>query len=401
MKAAIIGGGASGFFTAINAKENFPNSEVIIFEKSNKLLTKVLVSGGGRCNVTNSESSVSVFSKSYPRGERHLKKLFGRFNNQDAIEWFKNKGVELVSEEDGRIFPKSNTSQTIYDLFVSESEKLGVRVNLKSTVTSIKQEGKQIAIQVNGQKLLFDKVIVCSGGSPKLSGLEWLKSLGHKIEDPVPSLFTFNILNKKITRLMGLSVPNVLVSIEGTKLKNTGSLLITHWGFSGPAVLKLSSIGARVLAFKDYNFKISVSWCGENNFEKVKKEMHSIINANKKKKLLSIRPNNLPKRLWSYLLERSGLPEEKPYSELGKKQLNKLINTICNDGYLVNGKTTFKEEFVTCGGISLKSLNLKNLESKHIKNLYFAGEILDIDGITGGFNFQAAWTTAFIASKLK
>ena len=401
MKAAIIGGGASGFFTAINAKENFPNSEVIIFEKSNKLLTKVLVSGGGRCNVTNSESSVSVFSKSYPRGERHLKKLFGRFNNQDVIEWFKNKGVELVSEEDGRMFPKSNTSQTIYDLFVSESEKLGVRVNLKSTVTSIKQEGKQIAIQVNGQKLLFDKVIVCSGGSPKLSGLEWLKSLGHKIEDPVPSLFTFNILNKKITRLMGLSVPNALVSIEGTKLKNTGSLLITHWGFSGPAVLKLSSIGARILAFKNYNFKISVSWCGENNFEKVKEEMHSIINANKKKKLLSIRPNNLPKRLWSYLLERSGLPEEKPYSELGKKQLNKLINTICNDGYLVNGKTTFKEEFVTCGGISLKSLNLKNLESKHIKNLYFAGEILDIDGITGGFNFQAAWTTAFIASKLK
>ena len=401
MKAAIIGGGASGFFTAINAKENFPNSEVIIFEKSNKLLTKVLVSGGGRCNVTNSESSVSVFSKSYPRGERHLKKLFGRFNNQDVIEWFKNKGVELVSEEDGRIFPKSNTSQTIYDLFVSESEKLGVRVNLKSPVTSIKQEGKQIAIQVNGQKLIFDKVIVCTGGSPKLSGLEWLKSLGHKIEDPVPSLFTFNILNKKITRLMGLSVPNALVSIEGTKLKNTGSLLITHWGFSGPAVLKLSSIGARILAFKNYNFKISVSWCGENNFEKVKKEMHSIIKANNKKKLLSIRPNNLPKRLWSYLLERSGLPEEKPYSELGKKQLNKLINTICNDGYLVNGKTTFKEEFVTCGGISLKSLNLKNLESKHIKNLYFAGEILDIDGITGGFNFQAAWTTAFIASKLK
>jgi len=401
MKTAIIGGGASGFFTAINAKENFPNSEIIIFEKSNKLLTKVLVSGGGRCNVTNSESSVSVFSKSYPRGERHLKKLFGRFNNQDVIEWFKNKGVELVSEEDGRMFPKSNTSQTIYDLFVSESEKLGVRVNLKSTVTSIKQEGKQIAIQVNGQKLLFDKVIVCSGGSPKLSGLEWLKSSGHKIEDPVPSLFTFNILNKKITRLMGLSVPNALVSIEGTKLKNTGSLLITHWGFSGPAVLKLSSIGARILAFKNYNFKISVSWCGENNFEKVKKEMHSIINANKKKKLLSKRPNNLPKRLWSYLLERSGLPEEKPYSELGKKQLNKLINTICNDGYLVNGKTTFKEEFVTCGGISLKSLNLKNLESKHIKNLYFAGEILDIDGITGGFNFQAAWTTAFIASKLK
>ena len=400
MKAAIIGGGASGFFTAINTKENFPNSEIIIFEKSNKILSKVLVSGGGRCNVTNSENSISVFSKSYPRGERQLKKLFGRFNNQDIIEWFKNKGVELVSEEDRRMFPKSNTSQTIYDLFVSESEKLGVRVNLKSNVTSIKQEGEQITIQVNGQKLLFDKVIVCTGGSPKLRGLDWLKTSGHKIEEPVPSLFTFNILNKKITQLMGLSVPNALVSVEGTKLKNTGPLLITHWGFSGPAVLKLSSFGARIMAYKNYSFKIGVSWCGENNFEKVKEEMHSIINTNKNKKLLTIRPYNFPKRLWSYLLDRSELTEEKPCSELGKKQLNKLVNTICNDAYLVNGKTTFKEEFVTCGGISLESLNIKNLESKHIKNLYFAGEILDIDGITGGFNFQAAWTTAFIASKL-
>ena len=400
MKIAIIGGGASGFFAAINTNENFPNSEIIIFEKSNKLLSKILVSGGGRCNVTNSEKSISVFSKSYPRGERQLKKLFGRFNNQDVIEWFKNNGVELVSEEGGRMFPKSNTSQTIYDLFVSESEKLGVRINLKSNVTSIKQEGEQITIQVNGQKLLFDKVIVCTGGSPKLSGLEWLKSSGHKIEEPVPSLFTFNILNKKITQLMGLSVPNALVSIEGTKLKNIGPILITHWGLSGPAVLKLSSIAARTLAYKNYNFKISVSWCGENNFEKVKEEMYSIINTNMNKKLLSARPYNFPKRLWSYLLDRSELTEEKLCSELGKKQLNKLVNTICNDSYLVDGKTTFKEEFVTCGGISLKSLNLKNLESKHIKNLYFAGEILDIDGITGGFNFQAAWTTAFIASKL-
>ena len=400
MRTAIIGGGASGFFSAINIKENFPNSEIVIFEKTSKILSKVLVSGGGRCNVTNSENSISTFSKSYPRGERQIKKLFGRFNNQDVIEWFKNKDVELVSEKDGRMFPKSNTSQTIYDLFVSESEKLGVRVNLKSTVTSIKQEGEQIITQVNGQKLLFDKVIVCTGGSPKLKGLDWLKSSGHKIEEPVPSLFTFNIIDKKITQLMGLSVPNALVSIEGTKLKNIGPLLITHWGLSGPAVLKLSSIGARILFEKNYNFKISVSWCGDNNFEKVKVELQNIININKKKKLLNLYPFNLPKRLWSYLLDRSELSEEKSCLELGKKQINKLVNTICNDSYLVNGKTTFKEEFVTCGGISLESVNFKTLESKHIKNLYFAGEILDIDGITGGFNFQAAWTTAFIASKL-
>ena len=400
MRTAIIGGGAAGFFSAINTKYNFPNSEIVIFEKTNKILSKVLVSGGGRCNVTNSESSISTFSKSYPRGERQLKKLFGRFNNQDVIEWFKNKDIELVSEKDGRVFPKSNTSQTIYDLFVSESEKLGVCVNLKSNVTSIKQEGKQIIIQVNGHKLLFDKVIVCTGGSPKLSGLDWLKSSGHKIEEPVPSLFTFNILDKKITQLMGLSVSNALVSIEGTKLKNTGPLLITHWGLSGPAVLKLSSIGARILFDKNYNFKISVSWCGDNNFEKVKEELQNIIDINKRKKLFNIHPFTLPKRLWSYLLDRSELSEEKSCSELGKKQINKLVNTICNDSYLVNGKTTFKEEFVTCGGISLESVNFKTLESKQLKNLYFAGEILDIDGITGGFNFQAAWTTAFIASKL-
>lgn len=400
MKTAIIGGGAAGFFAAINTKENFPNSEVSIFEKSSKLLSKVLVSGGGRCNVTNSEKSISNFSKSYPRGEKHLKKLFGKFNNQDTIEWFKNKGVELVSEEDGRMFPKSNTSQTIYDLFVSESEKLGVNINLKSSVTSLAQEGDKISIQVNGQKLLFDKVIVCTGGSPKSEGFDWLKSLGHKIEDPVPSLFTFNIPNEKTTQLMGLSVPSALVLIEGTKLKNTGPLLITHWGFSGPAVLKLSSFGAKILSDKNYSFRISVSWCGENNFEKVKEEIQNIINTNQKKKLFNMRPYNFPKRLWSYLLDRSELSEEKPYSELGKKQLNKLVQIISNDSYVVSGKTTFKEEFVTCGGVSLESINYKNMESKHIKNLYFAGEILDVDGITGGFNFQAAWTTAFIASKL-
>ena len=400
MKTAIIGGGASGFFAAINIKENFPNSEVSIFEKSSKLLSKVLVSGGGRCNVTNSESSISNFSKSYPRGEKNLKKLFGSFNNQNTIEWFENRGVEIVAEEDGRMFPKSNTSQTIYDLFISESEKLGVRVNLKSSVTSLTQEGKKISFQVNGHKLIFDKVIVCTGGSPKSEGLDWLKILDHKIESPVPSLFTFNIPNEKITQLMGLSVPCASVSIEGTKLRNTGPLLITHWGFSGPAVLKLSSFGARILSDKNYNFRISISWCGENNFEKVKKEIQSIINTNHKKKLFNIRPYNFPKRLWSYLLDRSDLSEEKPYLELGKKQLNKLAQIICNDSYVVSGKTTFKEEFVTCGGINLESINFKTMESKHIKNLYFAGEILDIDGITGGFNFQSAWTTAFIASKL-
>jgi hypothetical protein len=400
MKTAIIGGGAAAFFTAINTKENFPNSEVVIFEKTNKLLSKVLISGGGRCNLTNSETSISTFSKHYPRGEKQLKKIFGTFNNQDTKNWFESRGVELVAEHDGRMFPKSNTSQTIYDLFLHESEKLGIKIKLKSGVNSIKQEAEKIILEVNGKFLLFDKVIVCTGGSPKLEGFNWMKNLGHKIENPVPSLFTFNIPNEKITKLMGLSVPNALISIEGTKLKNSGSLLITHWGMSGPAILKLSSFGAILLSDKKYNFNISVSWCGESNFEKIKDELQSIITENKQKKLFNIRPFNFPKRLWSYLLEGSDLSEEKPWGELGKKQLNKLVQTICNDIYSVKGKTTFKEEFVTCGGISSESINIKTMESKHIKNLYFAGEILDIDGVTGGFNFQAAWTTAFIASKL-
>ena len=267
MKTAIIGGGAAAFFASINTKEHFPNSEVVLFEKTSKLLSKVLVSGGGRCNVTNSETSISRFSKSYPRGEKQLKKLFNTFSNQDTINWFESRGVKIVSEEDGRMFPKSNTSQTIYDLFISETERLGIKVQLKSGVNSIKQEEEKINLEVNGQNLLFDKVIVCTGGSPKLEGFNWIKTLGHKIKNPVPSLFTFNIPNEKITKLMGLSVPEASVSIQSTKLKNKGALLITHWGMSGPAILKLSAWGAQDLAKLNYNFTVQINWLGINEEE--------------------------------------------------------------------------------------------------------------------------------------
>ena len=305
MKTAIIGAGAAGIFAAINTKEIFPNSEVIIFEKTSKLLSKVLVSGGGRCNITNSEQSISEFSKNYPRGGKQLKKLLGTFNNQHTINWFEKKGVVIIAEEDGRMFPKSNTSKTIYDLFLSETERLGIKINLKSGVNKLKQIGEKIQLEINGQNFLFDKVIVCTGGSSKKEGFNWLKNLDHKIENPVPSLFTFNIPNEKITKLMGLSVPNVSVSIQGTKLKYSGPLLITHWGMSGPVVLKLSSFGARILDDKNYDFEISVSWSGELNFELVKTKLQSILSENRKKKLFNIRPYNFPKRLWSYLLERS------------------------------------------------------------------------------------------------
>ena len=401
MKTAIIGAGAAGIFAAINTKEIFPNSEVIIFEKTSKLLSKVLVSGGGRCNITNSEQSISEFSKNYPRGGKQLKKLLGTFNNQHTINWFEKKRVVIIAEEDGRMFPKSNTSKTIYDLFLSETERLGIKINLKSGVNKLKQIGEKIQLEINGQNFLFDKVIVCTGGSPKKEGFNWLKILDHKIENPVPSLFTFNIPNEKITKLMGLSVPNVSVSIQGTKLKYSGPLLITHWGISGPVVLKLSSFGARILDDKNYDFEISVSWSGVSNFELIKTQLQSILSENRKKKLFNIRPFYFPKRLWSYLLERSEISEEKLCGETGKKQLNKLAQIICNDNYNVKGKTTFKEEFVTCGGISWESINTKTMESKHIKNLYFAGEIINLDGVTGGFNFQAAWTTSYIASQLK
>lgn len=402
MKIAVIGGGAAGFFSAIAAKENYPQSSIIIYEKSHKLLAKVKVSGGGRCNVTNACTSNSELAKAYPRGEKALKRAFHIFNNHDAMRWFEKRGVPLVIQDDNCVFPQSQDSQSIIDCFLNESKRLGITIQTNKGIKSIKKDdGKlEVSFLEYEEKLLFDKIIIASGGSPKRKGLEWLENLGHKIEEPVPSLFTFNMPNEKIRELMGIVVEKTKVNIQGSKLKSDGPLLITHWGMSGPAILKLSSFGARLLAERNYTFTLQVNWVDEQNQEFILNVLTRISYEHANKILANYRPYNLPDRLWQFLLEKSDLSPKKKWSELGNKGLNKLVRILSNDNYSVEGKTTFKEEFVTCGGISLESINTKSMESKICKNLYFAGEVMDIDGITGGYNFQGAWTSGFIAGKL-
>jgi predicted Rossmann fold flavoprotein len=401
MNIAIVGGGAAGFFAAINVKNNYPNARVFIYEKTSKVLAKVKISGGGRCNVTNAAQTINELLKAYPRGKRVLKSVFYHFNNHDMIQWLNEKGVDLNIQEDQCVFPQSQKSQTIIDCFLNEANKLGIKIKQNKGVLGLKQiENNKIQLKFKDETKVFDKVIVTIGGYPKRKGFDWLKKIGHKIEEPVPSLFTFNMPNENITALMGVVVNNVQVKITGTKLTATGPLLITHWGMSGPAILILSAFGARVLYKKNYRFTVQVNWINQTNIQFIKKELENLRSVNLKKQIQKVKPFGLPNRLWLYLLEKLGIPNNKKYAEIGNKTINKLVNILTNDNYSVSGKTTFKEEFVTCGGLSLKSINTKSLQSKEIKNLYFAGEVLDIDGITGGFNFQAAWSTGFVAAKL-
>jgi len=403
MKVSVIGGGAAGFFSAINVKLNHPKADVTIFEKTQKLLAKVKVSGGGRCNVTNANSNISSLHKAYPRGGKAMKKLLKVFNTKHTIEWFEERGVSLYAQEDNRVFPKSNKSQSIIDCLLNEVQKLSIKIETGINVIEIIPKGEQLVVHFLKDKnpVTFDKVIVACGGSPKRSGLEWLEQLGHKIEAPVPSLFTFNIPDNPVTDLMGLVVDPVLAHIQGMKLKTSGPLLVTHWGFSGPAILKLSAFGARLLNEMNYDFKVQINWLNESNNKAVYQYLLSLIEGNPNKALSNQKPENLPNRMWQYLVLKANLNLDKKWGELGKKGLNKLTNILCNDVYEVKGKTTFKEEFVTCGGISLESVGINTMQSKVCKNLYFAGEILDVDGITGGYNFQTAWTTGFVAGKLE
>ena len=392
---AVIGGGASGFMAAITAKETNISSNVTIFEKTDKLLAKVKISGGGRCNVTNATYSLSKLIKSYPRGGKKLKKSFNIFNTKNTVTWFESKGVKLKTEEDNRIFPLSNNSESIVNILISTAEELAIRISLKSKVNKIQITKQGFILNINKEKLFFEKIIIASGGSAKSSGFEWISSLGYKIINPVPSLFTFNMPKNPITKLMGLSVSDVTVSIKGSSLKQTGPLLITHWGMSGPAILKLSSWGARDLADLNYDFSVQVNWLTLN--EEIVREKIMKISSNKK--IYNHNPFIIPKRLWLFILEKLEIPEDKIWRELSKKNKNRLINTLINDEYEIKGKTTFKEEFVSCGGISLSEVNMLTMESKRHNGLYFAGELLDIDGVTGGFNFQAAWTTGYLAGK--
>ncbi|MBT3605562.1 MAG: NAD(P)/FAD-dependent oxidoreductase [Candidatus Latescibacteria bacterium] len=404
MDIAIVGGGAAGFFAAIAAKENYPEACVVIFEKSNKLLAKVKVSGGGRCNVTNGCTSIRELVEAYPRGKKQLKKAFRIFNTAHTMQWFEDRGVPLMTEKDGRVFPASQNSQTIIDCFMGETERLDITIEMGCGIDAIRQVGDRVALDFaaeDASSKTFDKVIVATGGSPKKSGLLWLEGLGHQIVEPIPSLFTFNMPDESVTKLMGIAVEKTWVSIQGTKLKSDGPLLITHWGMSGPVILKLSAFGARTLFDLGYEFNIQVNWVQIQNQDVVMDELKNIVYAYSGKRLVNRRPYSLPERLWIYLLEKCDLSMDKKWGELGKSGMNRLVNVLTHDVYRVAGKTTFKEEFVTCGGVSLESIDFNTMQSKACKNLYFAGELMDVDGVTGGYNFQAAWTTGFIAGQLQ
>ena len=379
-RTAVIGGGAAGFFAAINLKEMLPEMEVTIFEQGEKVLRKVRVSGGGRCNCTNSFEDVSDLSQVYPRGHRLLKRLFKVFNHKDAYQWFENHGVELTTQEDQCVFPKSQNSQTIINTFLYEAKRNDITIVTGRKITSL-DELKD-----------YDYIILTTGGAPKEKMLEWTE---NETVSSVPSLFSFNINDTLLQSLTGTVIPNVTAFIPGTKMRSTGPLLITHWGMSGPAILKLSSYGARYAAECNYKFPLNINWM-DSNEEEAQQMIHEIMIQHPNKKIRSISVQDIPTRLWTYLTDKC-LKERSNYcwKDLNKKEINRLTNQLCNDNYMVEGRAVFKEEFVTCGGIALTAINPSTLESKTIPNLYFAGEVLDIDGITGGFNFQAAWTTAY------
>lgn len=403
MNIAIIGGGAAGFFSAINAKVNYPHSNIQIFEKSHKVLSKLRISGGGRCNVTNGCKTIDDLILGYPRGGKFLKKNFYIFNNKHTFEWFSKRGVPIYVQDDNRAFPTMNSSDTIINCFLEEVKRLKIKINLGVKVKSFKQTSdERLELNLDGtdKSIIFDKVIVTTGGSPKMENLNWLKNLGHRIEPPVPSLFTFKITDKKLTQLMGLAVESCFVSIQGTNLKSEGPVLITHWGMSGPAILKLSAFGARILSDLNYLFKINVNWIHESNNDNVINHLKTIASYNPNKQLINLKPYTLPSRLWTYLIEKLNYSLDRTWGEIGNKGANKIANILINDEYQINGRTTYRDEFVTCGGVSLKSVDMNTMSSKVVKNLYFAGEVLDIDGITGGYNFQNAWTSAYIAAKL-
>jgi predicted Rossmann fold flavoprotein len=399
MTIAIIGGGAAGFFAAISAKKMFPKHRVCVFEKSAKVLAKVKISGGGRCNVTNACIDIKKLAAHYPRGEHFLRKAFAQFDTQSTIDWFENRGVPLKTYPDNCIFPASDSSQSIIDCFLKEAAILGVEIELNQSITGLTINNGLFELTTREKMIHANRVIVTTGGQPKRSGLEWLEVIGHEIVEPVPSLFTFNMPNNPIKELMGNVVEKATVKVEGTKLIGKGPLLITHWGMSGPAILQLSAWGARILSDKNYSFAILVNWldtCGE---EELRNRLEGILTDNGAKMIGNYNPFPMTNRLWHFLLEKSGINPEMRWQNLGNKIANKLVNTLLNDRYEVSGKTTFKEEFVTAGGIALKDVDVKTMESKIIPGMFFAGEVLDIDGITGGFNFQAAWTTGFIAGK--
>jgi predicted Rossmann fold flavoprotein len=389
----IVGGGAAGFFTAINIVEKNPKLKVAILERGADVLQKVRISGGGRCNVTHACFEPNELVKYYPRGEKELRGPFHQFSSGDTIEWFEKHGVELKTEDDGRMFPVSNSSQTIIECFLNATQKLGIEVLTGQSVQSLFKKEAVWKIETQNENYLAEKLILATGSNPKI--WEMMQTYGHAVVSPVPSLFTFNIKDPRIKELPGVAA-HVTVKVKDTKLESTGPLLITHWGMSGPAVLKLSAWGARILHDKNYQFTIFVNWLCDLETDEAEKILKALKQEHAKKAVSKKSPFDFPNRLWESLVLASGIEAETKWADLSKTQLQNLSNQLTNGTFQVNGKSTFKEEFVTAGGINLKEINFKTMESKLHENLYFAGEIVNIDAITGGFNFQNAWTSGFI-----
>ena len=398
-KVIIIGGGAAGFFCAVNAAKQNPYLKITILEKHAKKIKKVKVSGGGRCNVTHHCKHISELVKCYPRGKNFLKKAFSLFSANDTIKWFEERGVQLKTESDGRVFPSSNQSQTIIDCLLEEASRYNVHLQLQTEVISIDKVGQQYHIHCKNKSTLFaDKVFIGCGGFPKLEQYTMFESLGLQIITPVPSLFTCNTPNSGLKKLMGLVVENASLQVASESLAERGSVLCTHWGLSGPAVLKLSSFGARLFHEKGYKATLHINFISKPE-SALRNEWAAIRTKQSTNTMGNKNPFELPNRLWDYILEINGIAKELKWSELPSKEQNKLMHTLTSHEVEMHGKTTFKEEFVTCGGISVNEVNPLTMEAYRHPGLFFGGEILDIDGITGGYNFQHAWTSAYIAAK--
>jgi len=395
-KAVIIGGGAAGFFAAIACAEANPNMEVVILEKSKSVLEKVRVSGGGRCNVTHACFTPSELILNYPRGSKELLGPFNRFMTGDVMEWFADRGVTLKIEDDNRVFPETNNSQDIVDCLVEFADRAGVKVKTQTGVETFWHEDGTWQIKTNNKQIITaNKLLLATGSSKKIWDV--LKKNGHKIIHPVPSLFTFNIRDKRIKGLSGISVKNAEIEVANSELSSSGPLLITHWGLSGPAVLKLSAWGALELNDRAYHFPIMVNWIADKSYDEVYKALNDERHANPRKRIYTNTMFNMPLRFWKSLMESAGIPDKSTWADLSLKKVRSIAEELTMSVFQVTGKSTFKEEFVTAGGVDLVEINFKKFESKILPNLFIAGEALNIDAITGGFNFQAAWTGGWIA----
>jgi predicted Rossmann fold flavoprotein len=402
-KLIVIGGGAAGIFCAVNAARLNPGLAVTVLEKTGKLLSKVKVSGGGRCNVTNACDDIAEMAKKYPRGQHFVKKAFYKWFTTDTIRWFEERGVPLKAEPDGRVFPVSDSSQSVIDCLLREAGSMGVDILVKAEVAGIEVVEPDAKFNIHltdGRIFPADYVCIASGGDAKSAMGETIQRLGHSMEPPVPSLFTFNMPGNPINQLMGVAVPDVLVKIIGSKLQERGPLLITHWGLSGPVVLRLSAWGARELAAGNYQFRILVNWIPGYSDQSAREKFQEIRFDWAAQKLGSRNPFGLPMRLWEYWLAEAGIGQDIRWADLPAKEQNKLVSLLCAGEFTIKGKTTFKEEFVTAGGVRLSEVDPNTMQSRKLPGLFFAGEILDVDGITGGFNFQHAWTSGWIAGHL-